>query len=142
MGVYDEVMKPNDGLQPAGVESELRPADITVLPEDGGAFLPMMDEDRWNQNFASAEVAPQLPPAPTNPRMADRSTDIGGKTGQAVRLAQSLVGTPYVWGGTSTAGFDCSGLVQYVYQKAYGINLPRISSDQARAGKRIGLGKL
>lgn len=53
-------------------------------------------------------------------------------------VARKFLGTPYVWGGTSPSGFDCSGLVQYVY-KQLGFDLPRISADQARSGKRIDL---
>lgn len=58
-----------------------------------------------------------------------------------ISFARRFLGTPYVWGGTSPNGFDCSGFTQYVY-KQFGVNLPRISADQARAGKRIGLGDL
>jgi cell wall-associated NlpC family hydrolase len=64
-------------------------------------------------------------------------TDIGGGNSSVVSFARKFLGVPYVWGGTSPTGFDCSGFVQYVY-KHMGVNLPRISSDQARAGKRIG----
>lgn len=58
-----------------------------------------------------------------------------------VETAQQYEGVPYVWGGTSPSGFDCSGFIQYVYSQM-GINLPRISYQQANAGKRIGLGGL
>ncbi len=54
----------------------------------------------------------------------------------AVKLALSEVGRPYVWGGTSPAGFDCSGLVQWVYDQM-GVQLPRLSGQQYQATTRI-----
>ena len=54
-----------------------------------------------------------------------------------VNLARQFVGTKYQWGGmTPSTGFDCSGLVQYVY-KQNGINLPRTVKDLEKAGTEI-----
>ncbi len=50
-----------------------------------------------------------------------------------VDIAFRYVGTPYVWGGASPAGFDCSGFTWYVFQQA-GISIPRSSSAQRNAG--------
>lgn len=58
-----------------------------------------------------------------------------GQRQQVIEYAKKFLGTPYVWGGTTPNGFDCSGLVQYVYKK-FGVNLPRVSQQQANAGKR------
>ena len=44
--------------------------------------------------------------------------------------------TPYVFSGSSTAGWDCSGLVRYTY-KRIGITLPHSADDQAHLGKRV-----
>jgi cell wall-associated NlpC family hydrolase len=55
----------------------------------------------------------------------------------AVQLATTFIGTPYQWGGESPkTGFDCSGLVQYVYAK-YGVTLPRVAAQQAAVGTPI-----
>lgn len=50
--------------------------------------------------------------------------------------AQGYIGVPYVWGGSTPSGFDCSGLVQDVY-RSVGINLPRTSAQQATQGTAI-----
>ncbi len=50
--------------------------------------------------------------------------------------ALSLQGVPYVYGGTSRSGFDCSGYTQYVF-KGSGISLPRTSSEQFRVGSSV-----
>ena len=53
-----------------------------------------------------------------------------------VRLALAQVGTPYVHGGETPEGFDCSGLVQYVYGRLY-LTPPRLAAHQARIGAPI-----
>ena len=55
---------------------------------------------------------------------------------QLVDHALSLQGVPYVYGGTSRSGFDCSGYTQYVF-KGSGISLPRISADQFKVGSSV-----
>ena len=63
-------------------------------------------------------------------------------SGQAVaNVAASMVGNPYVWGGTAPGGFDCSGLVQYAYRQA-GVNVARTSQAQAGNGYAVNLGSL
>ncbi|GAA0080901.1 MULTISPECIES: SH3 domain-containing protein [Clostridium] len=57
--------------------------------------------------------------------------------GDVTSYARQYLGTPYVWGGTSPSGFDCSGFVQYVYRNAAGISLPRDTYGQIGAGSRV-----
>lgn len=61
---------------------------------------------------------------------------------EIVRTARSLLGVPYRYGGTTPAGFDCSGFVDYVYRKAAGTALPRTADQLSRSGDSITLEEL
>ncbi|MCH5213319.1 MAG: C40 family peptidase [Oscillospiraceae bacterium] len=60
----------------------------------------------------------------------------GGGSNSLANTARQFLGTPYVWGGTSPSGFDCSGLMQYVY-KQNGISIPRVAADQFKSGNAV-----
>lgn len=55
---------------------------------------------------------------------------------RVVSTAKQHLGTPYVWGGESPNGFDCSGLVQYVMDEL-GVDMPRVARDQAKVGTEV-----
>ncbi|GAA0735196.1 NlpC/P60 family protein [Clostridium oceanicum] len=59
-----------------------------------------------------------------------------------VSYARKFLGTPYVWGGTSPSGFDCSGFVQYVYKNCAGISLPRTTQAQINVGTPVSRSQL
>jgi len=65
----------------------------------------------------------------------DKVWDIRGKM---VKLAESLIGLPYKYGGEELYGFDCSGFVFYVYD-CFGYTLPRTAKKQAKLKERISL---
>jgi cell wall-associated NlpC family hydrolase len=55
---------------------------------------------------------------------------------RAVAIAERYLGVPYVWGGASPSGFDCSGLVMYVYAQL-GVHLPHFAAAQYRDGRHV-----
>ena len=75
----------------------------------------------------SATVTPSAPAPPLS----------GGAAG-AVQAAEREIGVPYVWGGTTPAGFDCSGLVMWAYAQV-GIGLPHFSGAQFAATTHISM---
>lgn len=67
----------------------------------------------------------------------DRLADWFPARGESVaRTARRWIGSPYLWGGVTTGGVDCSGLVQAVYW-LHGIALPRDSDQQSRTGHKV-----
>ena len=74
------------------------------------------------------QVVPTSAPSP-EPSVAAPPSTHGGVVG----VAMQYLGTPYVWGGASPGGFDCSGLVMYAFQQI-GISLPHSSYAQYGAG--------
>lgn len=71
-------------------------------------------------------TAPAATPAPAAPAV---STSEAQLRQQICDYAATFLGVPYLWGGTTPNGFDCSGLVQYVYNH-FGIKIARVSYDQ------------
>lgn len=60
---------------------------------------------------------------------------------EVVAVAETLVGAPYQYGGTTPDGFDCSGLVQYAYKEA-GLNIPRSTREQRRYAQSVSVSNL
>ena len=96
----------------------------------------------WQRAAEAVAQAGRHAPAPTAPiatpsdfpNFVDHSV---GREEISIQ-AMSLVGVPYRWGGnTPEAGFDCSGLVRYVVDRAASVNLPRTTADMSSRGESI-----
>jgi len=75
-------------------------------------------------------------PAAAEPHRPDdraRSADFEHRRSKTVSLVKRFIGVPYLWGGESVAGFDCSGLVKHVYALA-GIAMPHNAAQQYQYG--------
>lgn len=64
-----------------------------------------------------------------------------GSNSDVISYANNFVGTPYVWGGTSPSGFDCSGFTQYVYGH-FGVGLGRTTYEQINDGTAVSRSQL
>lgn len=91
----------------------------------------------WMPGAAQASLsAEQARPTLTGLRLAQEPT-VPTLRERIVQTGLDAVGTPYSWGGDDAEGFDCSGLVLYVFREIAGLELPRTARDQRREGRSV-----
>lgn len=131
----------------AGIDQLNDPTGAQTIAADEPGSMGSLPTSEM-QDLPAAELGPQAAQA-ADSGQSGTSLSAGSLTpggGSALRdkiisLGMQYIGTPYVWGGTTPGGFDCSGLMQYIFGKN-GVKLPRISYQQANFGTRVGLNKL
>jgi len=111
-----------------------------------GAFGPAMAEaikDFQKSQGIKADglIGPATYSALLGKDMPDISQAVNYVAGRIISMSMDYLGVPYVFGGTSPYGFDCSGYVQYVFAKA-GINLPRTADVQYEVGTPVSTAEL
>ncbi|EPY2272149.1 NlpC/P60 family protein [Clostridium sporogenes] len=102
-------------------------AQSSVSQSRGGSSVSVEAPASSGSSSSSSSSSSSRPSKPAPP----------ATHGDVVGYAMQFQGVPYVWGGTSPSGFDCSGFVQYVYRNAAGIELPRDTYGQIGAGPRV-----
>ncbi|MEK4029589.1 NlpC/P60 family protein [Pseudobacillus sp. FSL P4-0506] len=114
----------------------------TKLREQQEARLSEQQDQSGEQQ--QDQLAQKSPTAFKTPKVQTAHTDndsnlttSSDKVEKVIEYAKKYMGVPYVWGGTTPKGFDCSGFTSYVFRNTAGIELPRISRDQQDVGKRI-----
>ncbi|WP_319467376.1 NlpC/P60 family protein [uncultured Trichococcus sp.] len=85
---------------------------------------------------APAAAAPVVS-APVAPAPVVTAPALSAPTGDVVSIAAKYIGVPYVWGGKTPSGFDCSGFTSYVFREAYGIEIGGYTVPQENSGTQI-----
>lgn len=112
---------------PSATKAVINEKNVSELTVIGGEIA--VSPDALNPN-------PPPPPPPPAPAPAPKPAPVVDVRGLIVEEAFKYRYTPYVYGGTTPNGFDCSGFIQYVFKKE-GITLPRTTRQMATAGKAV-----
>ena len=91
-------------------------------------------------NLSNGQEAPVVPDIPSD-TVHNHENLISEKSNAIIKYAKNFLGVPYVWGGMSPSGFDCSGFINYVF-KGFGFGLTRTSYGLAELGKTVRLSEL
>lgn len=109
--------------------------ELTEIPLYNSNTGSIYDASASN-SASSGESVSESAPAAESSAPVESAAPASSLGDEIVSYAKKLIGTSYVWGGTSTSGFDCSGYVQYVCRQ-FGISLNRTANAQMSNGYSV-----
>jgi cell wall-associated NlpC family hydrolase len=131
----------SDLALPAVAAPVAAPIASAVMPVISPAVAPAAAPQIKTVSAATKKAAAAKPAAKPSSEDAEAAAAGSSLAAKALSAAKSEMGTPYVWGGTSPKGFDCSGLMQWAFKQA-GKSLPRTSAAQSQVGQKISTDEL
>ncbi|NWQ44365.1 C40 family peptidase [Bacillus sp. EB106-08-02-XG196] len=135
--IEENKIKISQDLEAAKGELEnLRAQQVAQLAAQQAALQEPAQETQ-PQSQAQVSVNTQS----TAPSVAASNVTNSATANSVIANAKQYLGVPYVWGGSTPSGFDCSGFTSYVF-RSVGISLPRTSRAQQNVGTRISLNQV
>lgn len=135
----DSYQQGDQGIEIAEIQGQLIDLGYDVVA-DGEYGPATVDAIKLFQESQGIEpnglVGPDTYEALLGRNMPDISRGSSMVARRIVQTSMQYIGVPYVFGGTTPSGFDCSGYVRYVFAQA-GISLPRMADEQYYFGKPI-----
>ena len=131
-----------DTLTPQAKTKTPAATDVLAIPAPSAAQAPLASPTFGEIGFSG--VAKPKPVVRSTTISSSRSAtrlDLStrapaSRSGGVLGIAAGFAGTPYVYGGTTPSGFDCSGFTQYVFGQI-GINLPRTAEEQRQVATPV-----
>lgn len=125
--IRENIEKENEELQKNKEEVEKQ---IKDLEDEKEKLLKYVEENSIFLNNGTDIYVPVTLPS-----------DISDQAKALIEESEKYLKVPYLWGGESPEGFDCSGLMQYVFE-SQGIDIPRVSEDQQSFAKPISMAEI